>query len=99
MTWEDLLEVLNQIKESLNSTSEKSKKYTSFKSYHEDICKHKRKDVSPNETFKMPVTYSQSYGFYKFKEQNLNDIKFPRRKCEETKFAENMILTGKSLMK
>jgi hypothetical protein len=90
---------LNNLKDNLNNTSIKSKKYTSHKSYYDDIYKHKRKEVSPNETFKVPVTYSQSYGFYKFNERNLNEIKYPKKKCEETKYAESMILTGNSLLK
>ena len=99
MTWEEVVDILNSLKENQNNTSIKSKKYVSNKSYYDDIYKHKRKEVSPNETFKVPVTYSQSYGFYKFNERNLNEIKYPKKKCEETKYAESMILTGNSLLK
>ena len=35
-----------------------------------------------------------SYGFYKFKTQNLNDIRRPIIKCPETKYAESRVMAG-----
>ena len=99
LTWEDLLSVLLNLKEFFTSTSEKSKKYSSFSKYYDDTYKHIRKEVNPNETYKMPLTYGQDYGFYKFKERDLNDVKFPRKNCDETKYADIMVRTGKHIMK
>lgn len=83
----------------MTASAETTKKYSSFKQYYDDTYKHKRKNVAPNETFKSPVIYSQSYGFYNFKEKDLNYIKFPKRKCEETKYQESIIMSGKEFMK
>ena len=93
MTWDEVLIILEQLKDDLKNKSVKSTKYFSYQKYHDDTFKHKRKEVYPNETFKMPVTFSQSYGFYKV-DRNLNETRFPRKKCEETKYAENIIMTG-----
>ena len=63
------------------------------------MYKHRRKEAAPTEVFKLPVTYGQNYGFHKFQQRNLNEIKYPKIKCEETKYAESMIMTGKQFMK
>lgn len=91
--------ILYNIREVLNETVDKSKEYTSYGKYYNDMYKHKRKDVNPNESFKIPVTYGQNYGFYNFIERNLNDVRYPKKKSEETKYAESIIMTGKHLMK
>lgn len=83
----------------MKETSVDSKKYTSFKKYYDDTYKHKRKEVGPSEVFKSPVTYGQNYGFFKFQDRDLNHIKYPKKKCEETKYAESIIMTGKQFMK
>lgn len=63
------------------------------------MYKHKRKDSEHTKVFKNPITYGQNYGFKKFEEgRNLNDIHRPIRKCEETKFSEFMIKTGKNFL-
>ena len=57
------------------------------------------KSENPNETFKMPVTYGQDYGFNKFLERDLNEVRYPKIKCEETKYSESIIMTGQQFMK
>lgn len=91
--------VIKNIREDLNSKANNSIKYSSFQKYHDDNYKHKRVEINPNETFKSPLTYNHGYGFYKFNERNLNEIKYPKKKCEETKYAESIILTGNKFMK
>jgi len=49
--------------------------------------------------FKLPVSSGQQYGFYTFKERNLNDKRYPKRKCEETKYGEAMVMAGKVFIK
>jgi hypothetical protein len=63
------------------------------------MFKHRRNEVSPNETFKMPVTFGQNYGFNKFLERDLNYDRYPKKNCEETKYAESIVRTGKQYMK
>jgi hypothetical protein len=93
--WEEMASLLNLIKENMKNKSMKSVKYTSYQHYHDDIFKHKRKESNPDVSYKNPVTYSQNYGFYKFSGRNINKCDFPKRKCEETKYAENLLLTGR----
>lgn len=99
LNWEETQEILANLRENLKSTSDKSKNYSSYQKFYDDMYKHKRKEISPNDTFKSPVTYGQNYGFYKFRERDLNDIRYPKVKCEETKYAESIIMTGKQFMK
>lgn len=85
--------------ENHNGKSEKSIIYKSFQKYYDDTYKHKRKEAEPNEVFKAPVTYNHNIGFYKFEEgRDLNDVQRPIKKCNETKFAEFMIKTGKQFL-
>jgi hypothetical protein len=63
------------------------------------MYKHKRKQVNPNDTFKLPVTFSQSYGFHKFNERDLNELKYPKKKCDETKYAESIIMSRQTFTK
>jgi hypothetical protein len=99
LNWSEIENTLNIIRENVVTAAETTKKYTSFKKYYDDTYKHRRKDVDPNQTFKSPVVYNQIYGFYNFKERDLNDIKFPKKKCEETKYQESIIMSGKEFMK
>jgi hypothetical protein len=99
LTWEDILQTLYIIRSELQSQSQSSIKYKSFKQYYDDTYKHKRKETAPNQIFKNPVTYGQIYGFHKFIERDLNYTRFPRKKCEETKYSESIVRTGKNFMK
>jgi hypothetical protein len=99
LIWEEIDSTLTLIRENLQSTNNKSTKYGSFNKYYDDTYKHVRKETSPSEVFKMPVTYNQEFGFYKFMEKNLNEVRYPKKKCEETKYAESIIMTGKQFMK
>lgn len=83
----------------MNEYNQKSRNYTSFKQYYDDTYKHRRKEIAPNQIFKSPITYNQNYGFYNFQVKELNELKYPKRKCEETKYAEAIIMTGKEFMK
>jgi hypothetical protein len=77
----------------------KSKAYKSFQKYYDDSYKHKRKEAEPTEVFKAPITYNHNIGFHKFEEgRKLNDVHRPIVKCDETKFSECMIKTGKQFL-
>lgn len=99
LTLEEVLNVINQIRDDFNKTAEQSKKYTSFNDYYYETFKHIRKETSPDKVYKTPITYGQNYGFQKFTDKDLNDVKFPIRKCEETKYGEIMARIGKHIMK
>ncbi len=99
MTLDEVFITLERIREYLSEISQKSVTYTSFQKYYDDMYKHKRKQINPNDTFKLPVTYSQSYGFYKFTDRDLNESKYPKKKCEETKYAESIIMSRQTFTK
>ena len=99
LTWQEVINTISKIKDELKNFSNYGTKYTSFKAYYDDTYKHIRKDTSPNQTFKSPITYGQGYGFYNFSDRNLNEIKYPKKKCEETKYAESIILSGNKFIK
>lgn len=98
-TWDDIVNTLTIIKNELNNKADQSKKFNSYEKFYYERYKYIRKDESPNDLFKQPISYGQEYGFHKFKERNLNYTHLPKKKCEETKFAEAIILTGKHFMK
>lgn len=93
LTWEEIKKTLNDIRNNLNETAKKSIKYESFHHYYNATYKHVRKETDPNVVFKCPVTYGQNYGFYKFCHHELNNIHHPKRKCDETKYAESLIMS------
>ena len=93
LTWEEIRTALNAIRDALNEQAKKSVTYTSFQKYYDDTYKHIRKEVEPNDVFKSPSTSGQNFGFYKFQLHNLNNIHHPKVKCDETKYAESLIMS------
>lgn len=91
LTWPEITEILNAIRNNLNEIASKSTKYQSFQKYYDDTYKHIRKDVNPNTIYKSPNTYGQNYGFYHFETHDLNNIHFPKRQCDETKYADCLV--------
>lgn len=94
LTWEEIKEILKNIRNNLNEIAAKSQKYTSFQKYYDDTYKHIRKETSPNTVFKSPCTALQNYGFYHFQIHDLNNIHFPKRQCDETKYADSLVMSG-----
>ena len=94
LPWEELLSILNKVRDQLNETAKKSCNYKSYGVYTFDRTKHRTAGGDPNVVFKSPVTKGMTYGFYDFKSQNLNDIHKPIVKCEETKYADSQVRAG-----
>ena len=94
LSFEELISILNKVKDQLNETAKKSVNYKSYGAYTFDTCKHRCAGGDPNVVFKSPVTKGMTYGFYNFKSQNLNDIRKPIIKCPETKYAESQVMAG-----
>jgi len=99
LSWEEFYNGLVAIREHLNVQAKVSKKFDSYKTYYNERYKHIRNEHKPNDTFKLPVSSGQYYGFYNFKERNLNNERYPKINCEETKYAEAIVMTGKNFMK
>jgi hypothetical protein len=96
---EEILQILSLIREKADLSATNSKIYSSYGKYCDDTYKHRRKEPNPNEVFKSPVTYTQNYGFYKFTDRDLNDVRYPKKLSDETKYADSILKTGKHLMK
>ena len=94
LSFNELISILNKVRDSLNETAKKSVNYKSYGAYTFDTCKHRCAGGDPNVVFKSPVTKGMTYGFYNFKSQNLNDIRKPIIKCAETKYAESQVMQG-----
>ena len=60
-----------------------------------DEYHHLRKGDIPSVYFRTPVCRGMQYGFYQFKDDHdLNNIKHPKVKCNETKYAEALVMSG-----
>ena len=94
LSFQELIEILNKLRNELNETAKKSVNYKSYGAYTFDTTKHRCAGGDPNVVFKSPVTKGMTYGFYNFKSQNLNDIRKPIIKCPETKYAESQVMQG-----
>ena len=94
LSFEELVSILNKVRDELNETAKKSVNYKSYGAYTFDCTKHRCAGGDPNIVFKSPVTKGMTYGFYNFKSQNLNDIHKPIIKCPETKYAESQVMQG-----
>ena len=94
LSFEELISILNKVRDELNETAKKSVNYKSYGAYTFDRTKHRCAGGDPNIVFKSPVTKGMTYGFYDFKTQNLNDIHKPIVKCPETKYAESQVMQG-----
>ena len=94
LSFEELVSILNKVRDELNETAKKSVNYKSYGAYTFDCTKHRCAGGDPNIVFKSPVTKGMTYGFYNFKSQNLNDVHKPIIKCPETKYAESQVSQG-----
>ena len=91
LSFEEMISILNKVRDELNETAKKSVNYKSYGAYTFDRCKHRCAGDDPNAVFKSPVTKGMTYGFYNFKSQNLNDIHRPIIKCPETLYADSQV--------
>ena len=94
LSFEELISILNKVRDTLNETAKKAVNYKSYDAFTFDCCKHRTAGGDPNIVFKSPVTKGMTYGFYNFKEQNLNDVHRPIVKCPETKYADYQVKQG-----
>ena len=95
LSFEELINILNNIRNYLNERATKAKNYKSFEKYYFDHYHHRTASSDPNVAFRSPATKGMNYGFYEF-DNNINDVKVnniykPLRKCPETKYAEELI--------
>lgn len=64
----------------------------------EDRVKHRRMNGEVQGKYKLPMTSNQRTGFYhadpQQKEIAANATNYPVHKCQETKYADEMVRTG-----
>lgn len=97
VTWEEFVSTLESIKAEMNSKSSNAREYTSYAKMQQDRFKNIRMRTDLQDKYKMPMTSSQTYGFLHKDEQQKEIgkmVSFPIRKCQETKFVDDMLKTG-----
>ena len=94
---EEFKQNLSEMREQLKQKKDAAKEYTSFNKMNGDRFKHVRMGKGLEDKYKVPITFNQSIGFRVNDERNKELIKMDRHpinKCDETKYAEEMIKTG-----
>ena len=94
LSFEELMNTLNNIRNFLNKRAEKAKNYKSFENYYFDHYHHRTAASDPNTVFRSPATKGMNYGFYEFDNvdnKKVNNVYRPLRKCPETKYAEELV--------
>ena len=97
VTMEEFKCALTRMREKMNKKAEAGREYTSALQMREDRFKHKRVQGEVTAKYKLPMTSAQRNGFYNNDEQQRDIAKmttYPVRKCQETKYADEMVRTG-----
>ena len=97
VTIDEFKSALVRMREKLNSRAEKGREHTSNLQMREDRFKHRRLQGEVTDKYKLPMTSNQKNGFYLKDEQQQEIAKmtrYPVRKCQETKYADEMVRTG-----
>ena len=94
ISFQELINTLNEVRKFLNKRAEKAKNYTSFGNYYFDHYHHRTLASDPNYVFRSPATKGMNYGFYGFDncdKKKVNNVYRPLKKCPETKYAEELV--------
>ena len=94
ISFNELMNTLNNIRKFLNERASKAKNYKSFEKYYFDHYHHRTKASDPNIVFRSPATKGMNYGFYEFydsENKKVNNVYRPLVKCPETKYAEELV--------
>ena len=97
VTLEEFKAALTRMRQKTNEKAAAGREYTSNLQMREDRFKHKRMNVDVTDKVKLPMTSAQKTGFYTKDEQQKEIAKmtsYPVRKCQETKYADEMVRTG-----
>ena len=88
---------LQRMRGQLEGKKDSAKEYTSFNQMNGHRFKHVRMNNGLEDKYKVPLTFNQSIGFKLDDPRNKDLIKMERHpivKCDETKYADEMIKTG-----
>ena len=89
--------VLGKLREETQEKAKQASEYTSLAQMRDDRFKNRRMQKDVTDKYKLPMTAAQTHGFYVNDEQQKEITKcekHPIRKCEETKYADEMVRTG-----
>lgn len=99
ISWEEFYEALQKARINQDKEVSRGKQLNSYQKYYDNRFKHIRSGHQPSDVFKCPLVNGHNYGFYKFHERDLNNVRYPKKKSDETKYAEAIVMTGKQYMK
>lgn len=97
VSWDQFSSIIEELKASTTSKGACAKEYTSYEKMRQDRYKNIRMKTEVQNKYKVPMTSSQSYGFYTNDAQQMEiskQVSFPVVHCTETKFAEEMTKSG-----
>eukprot|EP00928_Gymnodinium_smaydae_P067773 TRINITY_DN5076_c2_g1_i1.p2 TRINITY_DN5076_c2_g1~~TRINITY_DN5076_c2_g1_i1.p2 ORF type:complete len:200 (-),score=59.87 TRINITY_DN5076_c2_g1_i1:165-695(-) len=91
LTWDELVEGMNQIRETLDGVSKNAAEFTSYGDMRDERFKHTRMRKDPMDKYKAPMTDSQTIGWH---EEEVFNERFAKTSCEETRYADAMTKCG-----
>lgn len=97
VTMEEFKSALTRMRQKMDEKAQQGREYGSNLQMREDRFKHKRMNGDVTGKYKLPMTSAQRNGFYNNDEQQQDIAKmttYPVRKCQETKYADEMVRTG-----
>ena len=97
VTLDEFKQALTRMRTKMNEKASAGREYTSAQQMRDDRFKHKRMQGEVQNKFKLPMTANQRTGFFVNDQQQRQIAEGPRhpvRKCQETKYADEMVRTG-----
>lgn len=92
ISWEEFLEAARVLKEAKAREEKGKREFQSNGELRESMRRHTRRGAGPMETLRRPVTSGQEIGFHDGSKIEVK--RFPKKSCEETKFAAAMFAEG-----
>ena len=85
------LAAVQQVRDVASALEKNAKTYASFQELNDDRRKHRRGKCGPMEIFKAPQTANQQFGWHL---ENVTLVRYPKKACAETKFADVLVKSG-----
>merc|ERR1712137_280811 len=91
LTWDDLVEGMNQIRETLSGVAKNATEFDSYNDMQDERFKHRRMKKDPMDKSKAPMTDSMAIGWH---EEEVFNERFAKNSCAETRYADAMQKCG-----
>lgn len=92
--WDEMESGLDHIRGLMEEVAKNATEHDSFQDWKDDMIKHRRLRKGPQDRFKAPMTEAQSIGWH---EEGVHNERVPKLSCAETRYADEMIKSGKDL--